>query len=332
MNPLLRFVLPLVLLGEPILAQDQATTLLTACEKADVIVRATVLAASDPSPDWHRLEFRSDEVLRGQVGATFALLEPAGQCCGRSLFALQNGNECLLFLQRRGATLHPWGGARGVLEAEPAVLLHVRDLLLANTPQQRTQVLTQTLQSDVPRLANDAAHSLASLPTLQLTAGQTDLVLEALGLAVARGSATSASLVDVALRAENAVVLDALIPMYLDQTRADRARLLRGALSRCSTQGLAERLPMHLRGLESRELRAIELVSELPAEDAQPLFQAVLSGTRNPRVQLYACEGLMANGTRTSSLQGRVPNAVLDLAERRRNQPKTFRNLRPEQR
>ena len=332
MKLLLSLALPLALLTLPAHGQDQATTLLAACERADVVVRATVLAASDPSPEWHRLEFRTDEVLHGQIGSTFALLEPAGACCGRSLFALVNGNDCLLFLQRRGATLHPFGGARGVLAAEPAVIAHVRSLLAATNDHARARILVTALQNETPRVAEDAAHSLATLPSLQLSATDRDTVVATLGAALERGNAVAASLADVVVRLEDATVLDALLPLYLDQPRADRARLLRQALVRCTPQGLVDRLPMHLHGDEQRELRAVELLADLPTDDARPMLHGMLAVTHSPRVQLCVCEGLLATGTQASTLRGRVPATVLALAERRRNGTRTFRNLRPHNR
>jgi hypothetical protein len=107
----------------PAAAQEQATALSTAARAAAVVVRATVVVATDPSPEWHRLQFRTSEVLKGTVGGSFALLEPSGACCGRSLFALQPGQSCLLFLRQIGAVLHPFGGSRGVLPDEPEIVL-----------------------------------------------------------------------------------------------------------------------------------------------------------------------------------------------------------------
>ena len=70
MNPLRRLSLLLLSLLPTAFAgaQDQATTLLAASRRADVVVRATVLAATDPTPEWHRLQFRRDAVLKGAVG------------------------------------------------------------------------------------------------------------------------------------------------------------------------------------------------------------------------------------------------------------------------
>src|SRR5690606_28187413 len=103
-------------------------------------------------PEWHRFEFVTERALRGRPGDRFAVLEPAGACCGRSLFALQTGDRCLLFLRRTGALLHPLGGARGVLPADAAVVAHTEALLAAADDRQRTALLAAALGSDAARV------------------------------------------------------------------------------------------------------------------------------------------------------------------------------------
>lgn len=332
MKPLLRLLssfASLVCLGLGAVAQDQATTLLANSQRADVVVRATVVAASDPSPDWHRLEFRTDELLKGRLGAGFAVLEPAGACCGRSLFALQPGAPCLLFLQRRGATLHPLGGARGVLADEAEVAAHVRALLAATDATATAALLANGLQSPLPRIADDAAHALASLPSLALDRRRCDAVAEALTHAVGARLATAASLVEVAVRVADASMLDTLLPLYLGQERADQAALLRDGLARCAADELVTRLPMHLRSDEAGELRAAELLARLPAEHGAPALRRLLTTTPSPRVQLRVAETLLDQGATVSSLPARLPAPVLRLAERRRHTAQPFRSIQP---
>ena len=96
-------------------AQQQATTLSTLAQRADVVAHAAVTSASSPAPGWRQLTLRTVASFKGAAGATFTLREPEGRCCGRSLFSLQPGDERILFLSRVGATLHTMGGGRGVL-------------------------------------------------------------------------------------------------------------------------------------------------------------------------------------------------------------------------
>lgn len=318
-------LLALLAAGAP--AQEQATTLASLARTADVVVRATVVRATDPSPEWHRLEFRRDEVLRGSLGETFTLLEPAGACCGRSLFALQPGNECLLFLQRRGPLLHPLGGARGVAQDAPELAAHVRALLGAADDGARARLLAASLAAPHPRIAADAAHALAALPTLPLGPAERAAVATALGDAVGRGHTAAPSLAEVAVRLADAPMLDSLLPLYMSQTHDDRAAMLRRALLRCPTRELAARLPLHVAGDEARQLRAAELMTALPAEEARAPLQALLLATAHPRVQLRAAQGLLDAGAPVHTLRARVPPAVLELANRRRNSTQTFRSL-----
>lgn len=312
-------------------AQDQATTLLAAARRADVVVRATVTAATDPSPEWHRLQFTAAEVLKGSIGGQFVLLEPAGACCGRSLFALQVGDRRLLFLERRGAALHPFGGSRGVVADEPAVVAHVAALLAAEHDDAAAALLAGALAHEEPRIADDAAHALAAMPRLHLPPPARAAVIAALQADVQRGATRAASLADVAVRVADAPLLDALLPTYLDAARADQATLLRRALGRCDPAEVVVRLPQFVAD-DARALRAAELLLDLPATAAAPALERLLQAHPHPRVQLRVAEGLLAAGRSRSQLTGRVPAPVLDVAARRHESPRRFRAIDPERR
>jgi hypothetical protein len=274
----------LLLLAVPAAAQDQATALSTAARGAAVIVRATVVAATDPSPEWHRLQFRTVEVLKGAPGASFPLLEPSGACCGRSLFALQEGQSCLLFLRQLGAVLHPFGGSRGVLPDTAEIVAHVRAVLQTSNDAELASLLARNLMNAEPRIAEDAAHALAVLPRLELTANERRLVVDALDDAVQRGFARAAPLLEAALRQRDDALLDKLLRAYLAAEREDQATLLRKGLGRCSPAEVTQRLPMHVGTEERRAQRAAELLADLPAADAKPALLAMLRDQNNPRV------------------------------------------------
>lgn len=329
MNSMLRLLSSMVGLLGFAYGQDQASTLLRCAERADLVVRATVVAATDPSPDWHRLEFRTTEVLKGQLGNGFAVLEPAGACCGRSLFTLQAGDRCLLFLQRQGPTLHPLAGSRGVVADEPATAAHVRELLAATADGQRAELLATALTSPVARVADDAAQALAVLPGLQLGPRGRAAVHQALATALAHGRTTAAPLAEAAVRAAADVEYDQLLPLYLDQTNAAQAALLRRALARGDGDTLLGRLPGHLPPDGRRHLRAAELLVAMPTPAAPPVLRSMLTGTQDPKVQLQVAEGLLADGVPATALQHAVPAVVLDLAIRRSQAAPSFRSLRP---
>jgi hypothetical protein len=321
-----------LLLAVPAAAQDQATALSTAARSAAVIVRATVVAATDPSPEWHRLQFRTDEVLKGTPGASFTLLEPSGACCGRSLFALQPGQSCLLFLRQHGAVLHPFGGSRGVLPDEPGIAAHVRELLQTRSDAELASLLARNLMHVQARIADDAAHALAVLPALELSAQERRLLVDALDDAVRRAFARAAPLLETAVRLHDAAMVDELVRTYLGAERADQATLLRKGLGRCSAAEVSYRLPMHVGADTRRALRAAELLVELPAADARQALLAMLRDQSNPRVQLCVAEGLLAAGLRGEQLTSVLPAPVLDLAQRRLAAPPDFRSITPHRR
>lgn len=310
-------------------AQEQATTLLAAAQQADVVVHATVLAATDPSPDFHRLQFQSTQVLKGTTGAQFVLLEPSGACCGRVLFSLQPGDRCLLFLRRQGATLHPFGGGRGVLPANAQLLAHVAALLAAPDDAARAALLADQLAADEPRIAADAAHALAALPNLALSDAHRTAVTAALRSSLEHGTTTAASLCEVAARLADPQALDTLLPSYLQARRGDQGALLRRALLRCPPADLVARLPQFSDADATTSVRAAELLVALPPEHGHAALQQLLQRAPHPRVQLCLCESLLQNGARGAELAGQIPDSVRRLAERRVNSPRSFRAIQP---
>jgi len=324
-----RHVVPFLLALVPVTsASAQDLTLLAASRGADVVVQATVLAASDPSPDWHRLEFRTDLVLKGPAPAEFRLLEPAGACCGRSLFALQPGQQVLLFLRRSGPNLHPYGGARGVLPAEPALRAHVQTLLAVTDGAATARLLAAALLAPEPRIADDAAQALATLPALQLPAADLPLLQQALQDAMQRGITRTAPLLEAAVRLGDPTLLDTVLPAYLAADES-MAPLLHSGLLRCPPAALAERLPLHATSTTGQALRAAELLVAMPSPVARPALERMLQQAAHPRVQLCIAEGLLAAGASDLALRGAVPEPVLRLAAQRHRQPQRFRNLRP---
>ncbi|MBL8726674.1 MAG: hypothetical protein JNK49_21715 [Planctomycetes bacterium] len=308
-------------------AQEQATTLWAGCQQAAVVARATVVSVDDQHPEWLRIEFRSEEVLRGALPAGFALLEPASACCGRALLGLVPGTTHLLFLQRTGAALHPFGGSRFVLEDSPELLAHVRALLAVTTPASLATVLAAGLSAEEPRIAADAAHTLATRPELPLSSRHLQAAHAAFASAHAAGSAMAPSLLEVLLPRLDTVALDELLSRYLEEPREDRARLLRAGLRRLPPETLLARLSGQLRVDEQPGLRCAELCAELPAYEGTAGLRSLLQRNRHPRVQLAAAEALLAFGTAPASLRYDLPAPVLALAQRRRAAPPHLRNL-----
>ena len=333
MNPLRRLSLLLLSLLPTAFAgaQDQATTLLAASRRADVVVRATVLAATDPTPEWHRLQFRRDAVLKGAVGEQFVLLEPSGACCGRVLFSLQPGDEVLLFLVRQGSALHPFGGSRGVATPTPSLLTHVAALLAANDDGALANVLAGALAAADARIAADAAHALTTLPTLPLGSEGRARVATALHGALLDDRASAASLCEVAARLGDSALVETLLPHYLGSPKADQQQLLQRTLLRCPAGEVAQRLPLFTDNSTERNVRAARLLARMPTAEARQGLERLLQQHPHPRVQLCLVESLLQSGARGAELAASVPTAVTELANRRANQPKTYRAIRPQQ-
>ena len=310
-------------------AQDQASTMARLCHTADVIVRATVTGSVSPTPEMLQLSFAPDQVLKGQVGSNILLSEPAGFCCGRSLFALTVGETRILFLKRLGPTLHPLGGSRGVVADTADLVQHVQALLAAPTTNAIGHLLAANVNHSEPRIADDAALALAALPNLALSLSERTTIAQCLAQSVQAGWTRTAALADIAARLGDANMVDAVMPVYLEASREDQALLLRNALKRCSSQLIADRLQAFVGTARRANLRAAHLLTDLPAATAQAAMTNLLQRPNHPQVQMHLCEGLLAAGVSSASLAPLVPEVVLQLANERLNRRPTFRNVKP---
>jgi hypothetical protein len=318
-----------LLLAQLAPAQDQASSLARLCQTADVIVRATVTSSVFATPELHQLSLQPNQVLKGQPGSSFTLTEPAGQCCGRSLFALEVGDTRILFLRRLGPTLHTLGGGRGVLAATPDLLTHLQALLATTSTNAMAHLLAANVDHPEPRIADDAALALATLPNLSLTMLERSKLTACLAQSVQRGWTRTAALADVAARLGDASMVDSVMPVYLQASRDDQALLLKNALKRCPSQLIAERLAMHVGNARRANLRAATLLTELPPAAAHAAMANMLQRPNHPEVQLHLCEGLLAAGVASASLSPMVPEALLQLATKRLTRRPTFRNINP---
>lgn len=324
-----KFALATTLLALALPAQNQATTLARLARTATATAELRVVAVAQPTSELLAVTFASERVLHGSVPATFTVLEPAGRCCGRSLFQLQVDDRALMFVRRVGPTFHVQGGGRGVVTPSPAIVQHVEALLAAADDRQLAAVLAAALDHGEPRVADDAALALAALPQLRLDASARQAVLQHLADCVQRGAVRSVALADVAVRLGDAPAVDAMLPLYLSAPDADQASMLRRALLRCRPGLVAERAPMFVGRERRQDLRAAELLQDLPATAGLPAMTDLLRRDVHPQVKLHLCEGLLGAGMSRAVLQPLVPQVVLDLATERRQQRPKFRNLRP---
>lgn len=310
-------------------AQDQASTLARLCQTADVIVRATVTGAVQPTAELLQLTLQPNQVLKGQVGNSFSLLEPAGRCCGRALFSLAVGDTRILFLKRVGATLHTLGGSRGVLPATAELGTHVQALLASPSSNATAHLLASNISHQEPRIADDAALALAVHPNLSMNPAERAVLATSLAQSVQHGLTRTAALADIAARLGDANMVDTIVPVYLQATKSDQALLLQKALTRCPAQLVADRLPVHVGTTRRANLRAAQLLAEMPSYAAQGAMTTLLQRPNHPLVQMHLCEGLIGAGVSAASLSPMVPAPVLQLAIARLKRRPTFRNVNP---
>lgn len=315
----------------PLTAQEQATTLATLARRADLVVTATVVAFSDPSPEFHRVEFRTAATLRGVAAPAFALLEPSGRCCGRSLFGLAAGETCLLFLQRTGPTLHPLGGGRGVLPAAPAVVEHVAALLASADDDARlSAVLFRALDAGEDRIATDAAHALLELRELRANEQERSWLSTRTREVLASRHRSAPALLELGARLVDDQALDAALQQLLTAAQPELDRALIASLQRYPADRLTSTLLQRWPDDEARALRVAPLLLELPPHAGTPLLRRLATETRSPRVSLFLARAELARGVPPEQLRGAIPDAVLQRAASQRAAAPNLRNIRPE--
>jgi hypothetical protein len=328
----LRIVLPAALAAPAMLpAQEQATTLAALAARAHVVATAFAAADTDPSPDFRRVEFRTIDSLEGAPGATFALLEPAGRCCGHALAAVEPGVPYLLFLERRGPTLHVLGGDRGLLRATPPLVSHVAALLAAAAPAARSAVLLDAFDSAEPRVRGDAILALAASPALPPSAALRERVHAALLAELPRAGTRLPALLDLVVRAGGPQTPQDLLRLYLDEGRAPLRALLGQAIVHLPADAVRDAVRAAPPGPDA-PARIAELLLRMPDARNVPLLDAMLDQRPAPGTALALAEALAAAGVSPARLAGRVPEAVLQLLQRRRAAPPAFRWVRPEAR
>ena len=307
--------------------QQEATTLAALSNKADSIVVATAVAATDPSPEFHRVEFRTEQTLKGPVAGNFAVIEPAGRCCGRALSTLAVGDRVLAFLSLRGGALHPLGGDRGVLRASDGLVTHVQDLLQPASSERKGALLANALASTEPRVRADAALALAQLPAVPLDSASHAKVLAALDQEIAAGSNRIPALVTASVRFVGDAAAPALVRAYVRADAEDRALAVARGLLQLSAVAIHQALAAEVLADEAAQQRACALASAKPDPISIPMLTRMLDA--HPRVALAAAEALLATGVAPATLAPRTDAAVLDTAIQRRSKLPQLRVVAP---
>jgi hypothetical protein len=260
-SPLLRtlqivllFALAAVALSWKAVAQDLATTLAQATDRADATVLARVLQTGHDALGQHTATLVVLERLTGNdadfafVGQVFTLREPAGEACGRALSRLVAGPSLLAFLRRDTATGQPRlfvSNARALLMPNPDVVQHVRALATTGTATQRARMLALALASADTRVASDAALELSVSIALDAVAADArcrQSVGDALRSALGHDARRAAALLRVAARAglteTRETVFSALVGRDPADTTTDRPLRTARSLADLLTESL----------------------------------------------------------------------------------------------
>ena len=320
MNTMLRAILAIGVLS-PLCAQQQATTLLRLSREADAVAVATATAFSDPSPEWHRVEFRADETLAGSVGAAFSTLEPAGRCCGNALFSVQPGAQYVVFLSKRGGAVHPLGGDRGILPASAELVAHVR-ALVANQGDARseTNLLAASLDNVDERIRTDAALALASHATPVTDAEAKASLRAALRLDTQQPTTRLPALATATARAEGRDAADCILPLYLETSAEGAATALQRTLLSLPADEVAAAARRCNLADQTAALRTASLFEERAHPSQLDLLQRMLQSAKRPKVAAAVTQAMLAHDVSEESLRHRVPDAVLQVAKSRRKE------------
>jgi hypothetical protein len=327
MMRILRLV-PFVLLTALLPAQQDATTLLALGVRADAVAVATATSVTEPAAGWLRVTFRTDERLRGELPPAVSLLEPAGRCCGLALHALAAGDGVLLFLSRSGPNWHVTGGARGVLEATPGAVAHVRALLAA-APADRAGLLIDAFDHVDQRVADDAVLALPGATAGALTDHQRARFEQRLRTALELPNAQLPALLAAAPQVL-AQHLDVVLPHYLTAPDHGQLDLLRRHCLRLDDQQVLNGLLARWPEQADAAGRAVQLLCGLPALTGRRELLAASNGTAGRTARLLAVQTLLEQGVPEPTLRASVPGAVVDLALQRLNKAPARRAIRPE--
>jgi hypothetical protein len=308
-------------IGVELGAQQQASTLFALARSADAIYVATATAISDPAPDWHRVEFRVDDAMKGASRASFAVLEPAGRCCGAALLDAEPGLQFVVFLQARGTALHPIAGDRGLVRATPAIVAHIRETLaIAGQADQETRLLARGLSNPEPRVAQDAALALAAHPSTVRDPEARRAVAEALDRCVEQPTTALPALATTVARAEGPDAALALVPRYLHARSEEAANSLRYALESVPCDQVAAAVRSETTQEESACIRAAELLEQRADPSQLDVLQRLLRDAGTPRAKAHVVSALLEHGVDAKTLSSQVHKSVLAAAIARHQQ------------
>jgi hypothetical protein len=244
--------------------QDQATTLAAMLMDAADIAQVRVLACRQGES--FTVVFQTVEVIAGRPPTTFELSETAGAACGRALTGIAPGGGYVVFLSE-GPRL-AFATARAVVQLEPGLLAHLRDLRAAGADTDaRLSVLAAGLVAPSPRVRTDAALTLAVSPGLERADSSLRVRLRAaLESALNAGDPERIrSLTAVVTRTQDPTAIDAM----LTRLYGPMPPQLRDAVTATLTRVTPDVLAARVRAVADPETRARATSELLPAAVAR---------------------------------------------------------------
>ncbi len=331
MNMLLRVVGSLsLLLGVSVAAQDEASTLARLVDASSAVVEARVVALPDPGGDPHRVVFRVQRRIAGDVDDTFELSEPAMYGCGSALRGLVPGVGVLAFVR-----VTPSGVAltvpnvRAIPTKDPALVAHVTALVRTRDAAGRLRLATAALGDAHERIRRDASIDLSWLPGVEnADAAMRDALTAAVERHAQRRDPVLATTVRAAARAGADRALDTLLPLALDVTPHPLRRFAESSLTQFDAGVVVARLAASLPETLEGRARAVAICAQLPLAQARPLLLHLYS---DPSSQLGALAGatLLRLGLPETQLPSATDDRRIDAVRDAMPAAPRFRSIRP---
>ncbi|MCB9881079.1 MAG: hypothetical protein H6832_05340 [Planctomycetes bacterium] len=152
--------------SSPIHAQKQATTVFALAKRTPLVLHVRVTDRRE-SGGTLRISFTTLEALRGTPSVALELEELGAHHCGAACHGLEVGSRLILFAAERDGQFHVRGGSRGLLHESDERLALVRKLVAEPAPAALIRLVTDALDSEDSRIAEDAALALPTLPELE---------------------------------------------------------------------------------------------------------------------------------------------------------------------
>ncbi len=326
---MLRIFFLTLLVTAPLASQKQATTLERLTKSTPLILHASIENVALAN-ETLAVTFTPIEVLRGTLTSAARLVEPGHRHCGCALHGLKRGQRVLLFLDQRRSGLATRGGGRGIVMTDRGALDAVRALVKVTAVTARIGLLVNQLAHASPRVREDAALALPTLPRLE-TADQRSKTAISAALDSAAKTASPALvgllIADARTTPDHAARVAWAIYLTANGIAPLASRVLLEEIPVAATLRAA---PLTALRNDVARIRVARLLADTGAATARPLVTQLLT-TSNRTVRREAAVALLALGSTKAVVEKSVGKTLAGeagrtLAIRKR---KRFQAIRP---